>query len=460
MGRAQRSAGAEEPAEAARALPGTAGPAIPRPGGNRRWLMIALIFLGTVVVYVDRANLSAAAPELKEEFNLSSTELGLVLSGFFWTYAAFQLVAGWFTDRFGARTSYTAAGFLWSAFTALTAMAQGFASLLTVRLMLGAGESPGYPTNAKVVREWMPQRERGLATGIYDSGSRIGSAVALPVVTALIILVGWRGSFVATGLVGFFWIAAWWLIYRRPEQDRRLSASEMAYIRQDAIATAEAEVVPAPRTIPSHHFLRYRSVWAMMLGNFSLGFVNFWFITWFPSYLVEARDFDLASLGIAGSIPAITAAVAGWIGGLSADALIRRGWTPTRARKTLIIGGLAISSVVVLAGFIESTGAAVALLALSYGALTFASASVWLLPAELAPTSGHVGQFAGYMNFAGNAAGIMTSIVTGVLLDLSGGSFAGPIIGAGIVILIGILAFSVLLRRVEPVQLDPLPRAP
>jgi len=192
--------------------------------------MVVLLFLGTSIVYIDRANLSAAIPQMQNEFGFSSTQVGLILSGFFWTYAVFQLISGWFVDKVGVRVAYTWAAVLWSIFTAMTALGRGFASLFALRLLLGIGESPAYPCNAKAVREWMPKVERGTATGIFDSGSRVGTALSLPIVVALIALVGWRGSFVVTGVLGVIWAVVWWFFYRRPQQHSRVSAEELAYI--------------------------------------------------------------------------------------------------------------------------------------------------------------------------------------------------------------------------------------
>src|SRR3954452_21114512 len=200
------------------------------PRGKLRWVVVALIFIGTSIVYIDRANLSAAAPGIQDEFGLSSTQLGVILSGFFWTYAVFQLISGWFVDRTGARTSYTVAAVAWSVFTAATALARGFGSQLGLRLLLGIGESPAYPSNAKVVREWLPKQERGLATGIFDSGSRVGTALSLPIVVALIAGIGWRGSFVVTGLLGLVWALVWFARHRRPPAQGRVSADQRAYI--------------------------------------------------------------------------------------------------------------------------------------------------------------------------------------------------------------------------------------
>ena len=428
-------------------------PPVEKPRGKIRWVVVALLFVGTSIVYIDRANLSAAAPRIQDEFGLSDFRLGLLLSGFFWSYALFQLASGWFVDRVGARVSYTFAALAWSVFTAATAVGRGFVSLMGLRLLLGVGESPAYPSNAKAVREWMPKRERGLATGFYDSGSRVGTALSLPIVVALIASVGWRGSFIVTGLLGVVWAAVWWWFYRTPQEHTRVSPEELDYITRDQeavqAAAATATGKPAARWVD---LLKHRSVWGMVLGNFCIAYVIYWFVTWFPTYLVDARGFDLPSLGSLGAIPALVAVPTGWLGGLCADALVRHGWGLTRARKTLIIGGLLVSTCIVLSLLTNSSAVAITLLSLSYGSLTFANASVWLLPSELAPSINNVASMAGIMNFAGNAGGISTSVVTGALLGASGGSFVVPLLVAGGFIVLGIVAYGVVIPRVEPIE--------
>jgi D-galactonate transporter len=425
--------------------------AVPRPRGNVRWLIVFLLFLGTSIVYVDRANLSAAAPQIQQEFGLSSTQLGLILSGFFWTYAVFQLISGWVVDKFGVRASYTGAALLWSIFTAMTALGKGFSSLFGLRLLLGVGESPAYPCNAKAVREWMPKQERGLATGIFDSGSRVGTALSIPIVVLLISLLGWRGSFMATGVLGIVWAGVWWFFYRKPQEHARVSPEELAYIESGQESVQEAST--AKTSVRWLNLLKHRAVWGMVLGNFCIAFAIYWFVTWFPTYLVQGRGFDLPSLGIFGSIPALVAVPTGWLGGLAADALIRRGWSVTRARKTLIISGLLLSTCIVLTLLTDSSAIAIALLSISYGSLTFANASIWLLPGELAPSTNHVASLAGIMNFAGSAAGIVVSIAVGALLDLTGGSFTAPLITATGFLLLGVVAYGIIIKRVEPIHL-------
>jgi MFS transporter, ACS family, D-galactonate transporter len=419
-----------------------------KPITNIRWWIIGMAFLGTSINYVDRANLGVAAPFIGKDLHLNSFQIGLVLSGFFWTYAIFQLAAGYLVDRFGARFMYAFSAVWWSVFTAATAVAQGFASLFGMRLLLGAGEAAAYPSNAKAVGEWFPKQERTLATSIYDSGARVGSAAAIPIVAALIAQVGWRGSFVVTGLMGLLWAVAWAWFYRRPRAHRMASQAELAYIE----AGQDREAAGSQRRIRWVDLLRYRPVWGMMIGNFCIAFVIYWFVTWFPSYLVEARGFNLLRLGIFGTIPALVAIPTGWLGGAVADRLVSRGMSLTAARKVCIIGGLLVSITVTLSLLASSAVVALALLSLSYGSLTFANASVWALPADLAPTRGHVASLAGLMNFAGNAAGVAVSTSVGALLQLTGGSYVFPLLLAGGFAVAGALNYAFVIRRVAPLE--------
>jgi sugar phosphate permease len=271
-------------------------------------------------------------------------------------------------------------------------------------------------------------------------------------VVLLISVLGWHGSFVVTGALGVIWAIGWWFFYRRPREHSRVSAEELAYIEAGQETVQDDPAVTT--RVRWLDLLRHRAVWGMVLGNFCVAFVIYWFVTWFPTYLVQGRGFDLPSLGLFGSIPALVAVPTGWLGGLAADALIRRGWGVTRARKTLIIGGLLVSTSIVLSLFTDSSAMAIAILSVSYGALTFANASIWLLPGELAPSSDHVASLAGIMNFAGSAAGVVVSIAVGALLDLTGGSFVAPLLMAGAFLVLGMVAYGFIITRVAPIDVD------
>jgi ACS family D-galactonate transporter-like MFS transporter len=410
--------------------------------------MVVMAFLATTINYVDRANLGVAAPSIQRDLGLTNTQTGWILGAFFWTYAAFQLPSGWAVDRVGARLVYALAVVWWSLFTGATAVARGFASLLGFRLLLGAGEAPAYPCNAKVVADWFPRQERAFATSIFDSGARVGTALSLPIVTGIIGTLGWRASFLITGLLGFGWAAVWLRVYRLPREHAWVSAEEVAYIEagQAAPATSSAPV-------PWRHLFRYRTVWGMMLGFFCLNFVIYFFITWFPTYLVRARGFTLLKLGSYGMIPPLAALFGGYLGGLVSDRLARSGLSLTWARKLPIVGGMLVSSCIGLAVIVPTAAWALALFSLSYAGLTFAAASVWALPADVAPSRRHVGSIGGIQNFASNLAGIAITYYVGHVVDRTG-SFVTALAVAGGFSVLGAFAYLVVVPEIAPLRAD------
>ncbi|MCX5543960.1 MFS transporter [Paraburkholderia sp. CNPSo 3076] len=403
-----------------------------------RWLVIFFCFLAIAVNYIDRANLAVAAPHIMKDLGIGPAAMGLLLSGFFWTYAVMQLPYGWFVDRAGARIALPFAVGWWSVFTAATAVAGSFAAMFGCRLMLGAGEAGAYPSCAKLVSQWFSRDERALATSIFDSGSRVGSALSLPLVAAIMAAWGWKASFVITGALGLVWIVGWVVMYREPEARAALDQPRAP--------------APAAASIRWSALFRYRTVWGMMLGFFCLNFVIYFFITWFPSYLVEARGFSLKSLGTLGTLPAIASIPGGWLGGWLSDTLVKRGWSLTAARKTCIVGGMLLSSAITLTGVVQDIYVMLALFAIAYGSLAAAAASIWSLPADVAPTPRHVASLAGIQNFASNLAGIALTTFTGVMLQLTRGSFTIPLVVAGGFCVLGAVSYLLIVGRVEPLH--------
>ncbi|WP_420994624.1 MFS transporter [Cupriavidus sp. 30B13] len=417
-----------------------------------RWAMIFMCFLANVINFIDRANLAIAAPGIRADLGLDAAGMGLVLSAFFWTYAFLQLPAGWFIDKVGVRVSLALAVGWWSLFTVATGAARGIGQLVGVRLMLGVGEAAAIPSFAKVAYNWFPRSERGLASSIFDSGSRVGSALSLPLVAWLISVVGWRGSFVVTGALGLVWALAWWFIYRDPERYRAVAPRAVDALLAQRGGPVEAE---GAARVAWLDLFRYRTIWGMMIGMFCLNFAIYFFITWFPSYLLQSRGFSLASLGTLGMLPALLAIPGGWLGGYVSDALFRRGWSATRARKTCLVFGMLMSSSIAFSAVVESTAACLALFALAYASLSFAGANVWTLVGEVAPSRSHVASIGGIQNFAGNLAGIFITTFTGVMLTITKGSFVIPLSVAGALCVVGALSYLFVVGKIEP--LPPLP---
>lgn len=417
-----------------------------------RWLMIGMCFLANAISYIDRANLAIAAPAIRAELGINAAEMGLVLSAFFWTYALMQLPAGWFIDRLGVRISLAFAVTWWSLFTIATGAARGVTQFIGARLMLGVGEAFSLPSFTCVAFNWFPRSERGMACGIFNSGSTTGSALSLPVVTALIMAVGWRSAFGVTGILGIVWVLAWWFIYRDPEKYRAIAPAQVdALLAQRGMPAAPA----AAAKISWLDLFRYRSIWGLMIGLFCLNFAIYFFITWFPSYLLQARGFSLTSLGTLGMVPALMAILGNWLGGYTSDRLLKMGWSPTRARKTCLVGGMLTASSIGMSAFVDSTMMCLALFSLAYAALSFTGANVWTVGSEIAPTQDHVASIGGIQNFAGNLAGILITTFTGVMLVLTKGSFLIPLAVAGGLCVVGALSYLFIVGKVEPLPLLP-----
>jgi len=419
------------------------------PNGSRmRWMMVMMVFLGTAINYIDRANLGWAMEPLSKEFGIAPTDAGLILGSFFITYAIFQLPSGWFVDKVGPRLAYTVAIIWWSLLTAATAIARGFSSLFGFRLLLGIGEAPAYPTNAKVVSEWFPKTERAFATSIFDSGSRGGTVIANLICPIIIANMGWRSSFVITGAVGVAWAIAWWWMYKRPAEHPWASQAE-----RDYIAAGQVKAEPVTK-VPWLSLFKYRTVWGMMIGFFCLNFVMYFFITWFPTYLIKARGFTMMKMGYIPMIPPLVGMIMGWIGGLTSDRLVKSGMRLNWARKIPIVAGMAVSSCIALAVIVPSSTQAIALLALCNGAICFAAASIWSLPADVAPTKGHVASIGGIQNFASNTAGVLITFVIGKLFQKTG-SFVLPLVLAGCFGMLGALSYLFIVPEIEPLKIEP-----
>ncbi|MBV8575767.1 MAG: MFS transporter, partial [Acetobacteraceae bacterium] len=413
---------------------------------KQRWFIVLMCFLAVAINYIDRANLGVAVPLIQKEFGIDPALMGLILSGFFWTYALMQLPGGWLIDRFGARLTYTAATLIMCIATIATGLVRGVASMFACRMLLGAGEAFCYPVNAKVTALWFRRSERGFATGIWASGSRVGSALSIPLVAFIISLLGWRAAFFITGAIGLVWMFLWYALYRDPSDHPAVTPAELAELQQDY------GVKQGAQSIRWMDLFRYRAIWGMMIGFFCLNFVIYFFTTWFPAYLTESRGFSLSKLGTLGLLPGFFAVPAGWLGGFASDWLYKQGWSLTAARKTCLVGGMLTSSVVALAALTPSDMAAIWLLALSYAGLAFAGANVWTLPGDIAPTPAHVASIGGIQNFASNIAGILLTTFTGLMVSITKGSFLIPLLTAGAISVIGAASYLFIVGEIAPLR--------
>ncbi|MHC5261414.1 MFS transporter [Streptomyces sp. UC4497] len=419
-----------------------------------RWTIVGFSALGLTIAYLDRAAISVAMPFMSKEFHISSAVQGVLLSAFFWTYALFQLPSGWLLDRFGPRVIYPIAVGWWSIWTALTAFAQGVGSVIVFRLGLGIGEAPVQPANVKVVSQWFPRRERAFASSLFDMGQQIGTALSVPIVTALITFSGWRMAFVVIGVAGLLWIVGWRMVYREPEKHPRVSASELAHIQSDQGEMVAAQNADDAPEASWRVLLRNNQVWALMTGYVFRSLAGAFFLTWYPSYLLDDRGFSEAEFGMVGAIPPLIAIGSTVLGGIVSDRMLASGMSTNLARKIPIVSGLALSACIGFSPFIESNVVVMTVLTVSNAAHSFAGAAILSLPAEVASSPATVGSVAGFQNFGSQLGNLTSPIVIGLFLTFGNGSYLGPLLGAAACCLISaaIYLFWVRIKPVTPVS--------
>ncbi|WP_460152811.1 MFS transporter [Pseudomonas sp. S2_B07] len=411
-----------------------------------RWFLVTLAFLAIITNYMDRANLSIALPYMKADLNLSSSEAGFILGAFFWTYALFQIPAGMLVDRFGAKVVLGVAVVWWSAFTIATSLVRSGAGLLGLRLMLGVGEAGAFPAATKFVERWFPRSERGTATGIYDSGARGGTLIALPLCTAIIGAWGWKASFIVTGLIGIIWVVVWkFAATEYPSQSKNVNKAEVEHI----LGGAKDERISTVR-VRWKALLKTRQIWAMALGLACQSYVIYFFITWYPTYLVNERGFSLLQLGFFGVLPGIAGLIGSFTGGWASDKIANSGYGVSVGRKVCIVVGMVLGASIGLAGFAAQAWLALALLSLAFFGVSAATSSMLALPADMSPSGSKsiVGTIAGFQNSVANFAGIASPIVIGYLKDQTG-SFAPGLLSASAVALLGCLIYVFMLGPIK-----------
>jgi MFS transporter, ACS family, D-galactonate transporter len=415
---------------------------------NVRWKISIFMWAAIAINYLDRANLSAATPALMKDLHISTAEMGVVMSAFFWSYMLFQIPSGWFADKVGQRISLAFAVGWWSIATALTAVSRGIVSLIWLRVLLGIGESGAYPSNSGVTAKWFPDQERGKASAFFDSGSKVGTALAMPLIVWIIAQFGWQASFVVSGLLGIFWVALWIWYYRDPEKHKYVNQAELKYIRDGQV---KKDGMQKGQSIKWYQLFRYRNIWAMCVGFFMLNYAIYFFITWFPTYLVEARGMALMKMGFVAMIPPVVGMVAEWFGGWLMDYLYhKRGWSLTASRKLNLVGGMLLATSIALASLVPSAFASVALLSISYGGLTIAASAIWSLPGDVAPQN-MTSTVGGIQNCVSNIGGILGPIVTGIVVAKTG-SFVPALLVSGLATLIGAATYLFWLGKVKPID--------
>lgn len=417
--------------------------AVVKPSTNARWWILGWLLAATIINYMDRSSLSIAAPHMIGELGITEQDIGVLGTVFSLTYAFFQLPAGWITDKIGARPTYIIALGFWSIATSLMAVGSRMWHFVAARFLLGVFESPVSPTGAKIAAEWFPPRERGAATGVFDSGSKWGPAIAPPILTLLTMHFGWRWMFVIVGLLGVLVASGFAAFYKSPDKDKRVSADELAYIRtvspEDDVPTGKvqwAELFRKPQT------------WAMVLGFVAIVWTLNVFVTFLPLMLTDMYGYTGETLGWLTAIPFAVGGAGGMLGGWFSKKYSEshRLLTPLLAKRrvaAIYAGVLAVCSVLVAV----TGGSFPAQLTMMSLALFFCGAlsSVgWSIPADVV-TKERVGSLGSIQNFGGYFAGALSPVLTGTIAQTTGSYALSFVVGAVVAVIAGI-AYLVLLR--------------
>ena len=423
--------------------------AAPRPT-RARFVVLLLLFGSVVINYLDRANLSIAAPLLGKALGIDSVRMGLVFSAFGWSYVICQVPGGWLVDRMRPRGLYAVLIALWSAATVLLGFSAGVAMLLALRLAIGVLEAPSFPINNRVVTTWFPERERAGAIGFYTSGQFVGVAFLTPVLMYGQVHFGWRSVFFSVGLAGVVWALAWWAMYREPLACPGANKAEIEMIRRGGGLVELSEQKPTGGQVGFRardlvRVLSSSKLWGVYIGQYAATSTLWFFLTWFPTYLVQYRRLSFQQAGWMTSLPFLGAFCGILCSGVLSDLLLRRGYSLGFARKAPIITGLLLSTSIIGANYAREPRWIVGCMALAFFGNGLASIT-WSLVSAIAPKR-LIGLTGGVFNFIGNLSSITVPVIIGTLARK--GDFAPALRYISGVALIGALSYILVVGKIE-----------
>jgi ACS family glucarate transporter-like MFS transporter len=427
--------------------------------GHVRYLIAFMLFAATTVNYADRASLSIVGPAMQSQLHIDPITLGYIFSAFGWAYVIAQLPGGWLLDRFGSRAVYAASILLWSLFTLLQGavglLAGGLlaATLFTLRLLVGLAEAPAFPGNSRIVAAWFPGGERATAAAIFNSGQYCATVMFAPVMGWLTHSYGWPSVFVFLGAVGVLLFISWLLTVYAPSQHPRVSRAELDFISAGGglIHMDQGRGTSQPISWQQlKALLNRRMLIGIYIGQYCVNVLTYFFITWFPVYLVEQRGMSILKAGFVIMLPAICGLVGGVLGGVMSDALLRRGVSLSLARKIPIVAGMLLSVSMILCNFVGANWIVVLIMSLALFGKGVGSLG-WAVVADTAPRE-MTGLYGGLFNIFGNIGAITTPIVIGYIVAVTG-SFAGALVYVGANALLAVIAYTLIAGPFERVQL-------
>lgn len=419
---------------------------------TKRYNILALVFVTVVINYMDRSNISVAAGAISNDLGLSTVQMGLIFSAFAWTYSSLQIPGGIIVDFVRPRILYPIILVLWSVATLIQGFVNSIGALIGCRAAIGAFEAPSYPCNNKIVTSWFPENERASAIAVYTSGQFIGLAFLTPMLILIQNYMGWRGLFIISGIIGLGWAIIWYLFYRSPNQHSSISKTELAYITEGGgftnSITVEKKEQQFSRADLKIAFM-HKKLWGVYLGQFCLGSLFIFFLTWFPTYLVKYRGLDFIKSGFLASLPFIAAFIGVLLSGFTSDALVKKGYSNEFARKAPILIGMLLSIFIIGANYTNNTFLVITFLSIAFLGNGLASIT-WVFVSLLAPKR-LIGLIGGVFNFIGGLAAVITPILIGYLVK--DGDFSPALFYIGVMAFLGFCSYLILVGKVERIEL-------
>jgi MFS transporter, ACS family, glucarate transporter len=452
--------------------------------GRLRYTVLAMLFAVTTVNYADRSTISIAGDAMQKQLGIGSVTMGYIFSAFSWSYLVAQIPGGWLLDRFGSKKIYGAAIFIWSVFT----MAQGgvgfFSAgaavvvLFLLRFLVGFAEAPSFPGNSRIVAAWFPTRERGTASAFFNSAQYFATVVFAPLMGWLVVGLGWEHVFTVIGGLGVVLAVLWTKVIHSPLEHPRVTEAEMRHLRAGGALVDMDRPAPGDTDRTSlggradgspgtdhaslgaslrrlRRLLANRTMLGVFVGQYFINTITWFFLTWFPVYLVQDRGMSILNVGLVASLPALCGFIGGILGGYVSDRLTRRGGSLTAARKTPIVVGLLLSTTIVICNYVSASWLVVAIMALSFFGKGLGALG-WAVMSDIAPKQ-ITGLSGSLFNAFGALAGIVTPIVIGYLID-STGSFNLALVFVGACAALAAVSYLVIvpdIRRLELADLAP-----
>ncbi|MDD0974773.1 MFS transporter [Pseudomonas fontis] len=430
-----------------------------------RYLILLMLFLVTTINYADRATIAIAGSSLQKDLGIDAVTLGYIFSAFGWAYVAGQIPGGWLLDRFGSKKVYAAGIFTWSLFTLLQGFVGGMpvawavTTLFILRFLVGFAEAPSFPGNARIVAAWFPTAERGTASAVFNSAQYFATALFAPIMGWIVFHFGWEHVFVVMGVLGILFSGIWLKTIYNPKEHPRISAAELAHIEQNGglVDMDQRRGNDGPKWGYIKQLLTSRMLLGVYLGQYCINAITYFFLTWFPVYLVQERGMTILKAGIVASLPAICGFIGGVLGGVLSDWLLRRGHSLTFARKLPIVCGLMLSTTMVFCNYVQAEWMVVGFMTLAFFGKGIGALG-WAVVADTSPKQ-IAGLSGGLFNTFGNIASITTPIVIGYIISATG-SFKWALVYVGANALVAVFSYLVIVGKIERVELIDSPKQP